>query len=82
MHTDEVHDLTTRRILLGENAIEDKMGRTCGKHAGEKKLHTEIWWDNFIERFYLENLSLHGRVELRLVKKNRMGCCRLDSCGS
>jgi hypothetical protein len=41
------------------------MGGACSTYGGEERFIRGLWWGNLIERDYLENPGVDGRIILR-----------------
>jgi len=46
---------------------------------GENKMNTELWWRKVGERL-LQDLSIDLKMQLKRIKRNRMGERGLDPC--
>jgi hypothetical protein len=41
---------------------EDEMGKTCGTHGRDQRMHTQFWLENMKGGNHFEDFSVGGRI--------------------
>jgi hypothetical protein len=82
LHNEELHSPHSSSNII--QLIKERRMRRAGHvaHKGERRGAAGFWWGNLVERDYLKNLDVDGKITLKWIWKTWDERHGMDSYGS
>ena len=69
LHSEKLHDLYFSPNIIRVIKSNNVMDRARGTYGGQEKCIQGFWWGDLMERDYLEDLGVDGRLILNCILK-------------